>query len=168
MSRFLNDHLRGTPVDRLAAAVEEKLRGFLDEQRLLAQRSLEVLHLLPRRSQGQLFLEGASQLFEQPEFQQVGHARGVFNLIEGREHLMELLRRAALEGESDRGTVIIGGEGGGGMEEMGMVASPYKVNNKTVGMIGVLGPKRMHYSRLLGAVEYTADLVGKFLTRLKA
>jgi len=46
------------------------------------------------------------------------------------------------------------------------VAAPYEVDGRKAGMIGVLGPRRMHYSKLTAVVEYTAGLVGRILTRL--
>jgi len=166
LNGFLNDHLRGLSTNRLSATVQEKLRSFLDEQRLLAQQALEVLNLLPMRPRSQLFLEGASQLFEQPEFQTVEQARGVFNLLEEHDRIIDLLRSAATHGSPDRTTVLIGSEDEhGGLEGLGMVASPYRVNDRPVGMIGVLGPRRMNYSRLMTVVDYTAELVGRMLGR---
>lgn len=166
LNGFLNEHLRGLSTNRLTMAVQEKLRSFLDDQRFLAQQALEVLNLLPTRPRSQLFLEGASQLFEQPEFQTVEQARGVFNLLEEHDRIIGLLRTAATQGSPDRTTVLIGSEDAqGGLDGLGMVASPYRVNDRTVGMIGVLGPRRMNYSRLMSVVDYTADLVGRMLGR---
>ena len=164
LTHFMNEHLHGLSTNRLAGAVQEKLKSFLDEQRLLAQQALEVLNLLPMRPRSQLFLEGASQLFEQPEFQTVEQARGVFNLLEEHDRIIDLLRSAAMQGNAERTTVLIGSDDvRGGLEGLGMVASPYRVNDRTVGMIGVLGPRRMNYSRLMSVVDYTADLVGRML-----
>ena len=53
-----------------------------------------------------------------------------------------------------------------GFEELSVVSAPYQVDGKTVGMLGVLGPRRMPYSRLSGLVEYTAARLGGLLTRL--
>ena len=50
LNGFLNEHLRGLSTNRLALAVQEKLRSFLDEQRLLAQQALEVLNQIGRAS----------------------------------------------------------------------------------------------------------------------
>lgn len=47
-----------------------------------------------------------------------------------------------------------------------MVSAPYQVGETTVGMVGVLGPRRMPYSRLAGIVEHTAARLSSLLTRL--
>ena len=164
LNRFMNEHLHGAPVDQLSVRVEERLRVYLDEQRRLAQRALEVLELLPRRPQGMLIVEGTSQLLEQPEFQDMRQARDVFNLLEEREQLLDLLRSAAAA-EGARPAVLLGG-GGRRLEGLGLVAAPYEVDGKKAGMIGVLGPRRMQYSKLTAVVEFTAGLVGRLLTRL--
>jgi len=63
--------------------------------------------------------------------------------------------------------VLIGAEARDqGMDELSVVASPYRVGDKTVGVVGVLGPRRMPYSRFTALVDYTADMVGRLLTRL--
>lgn len=165
VSRFLNDHLRGVSMDNLAEEVEQKLRSFFDEQRTLAELALTLLHRIPRRSPGQLYLEGASQLFDQPEFKDIARAREVLDLFDERERLMTLLHDAAAQSEGSGNTVYIGEEGSG-FDGLSVVASPYEVDGKPMGMIGILGPRRMPYSRLTAVVEHTAELVGRMLTRL--
>src|SRR5690606_16995341 len=59
LNRFLNDHLCGVRLNGLSAAIEERLRTFLDEQRKVAELALRVLGLAPRQTSAQLFLEGA-------------------------------------------------------------------------------------------------------------
>jgi heat-inducible transcriptional repressor len=169
LNRFLNQHLRGVHVDRLAGVIQEKLRDFLDEQRVLAERVLQVLNLMPARRNGQIFLDGATQLFEQPEFNDVIRAREVFGFLEEEDRLVEILRKAAQDNAQKRGLVIIGGEEEGfGLQGISVIASPYEVNGKAIGMIGVLGPQRMPYSRLTSLVDYTAGMVGRLLSRLGA
>lgn len=166
LSGFLNQHLRGVRVDNLAAEVETKLRTFFDEQRTLAELALRVLNLVPPQHRGgTLFLDGASQLFDHPEFQDVGRVREVFNLFEERDRLVDLLRASVAEQEPGGGSVLIGSMGTG-LDGLSVVTAPYEVMGKQVGMIGVIGPRRMHYGRLTALVDYTASMVGRVLNRL--
>ncbi|HIJ64517.1 MAG TPA: heat-inducible transcription repressor HrcA [Candidatus Hydrogenedentes bacterium] len=167
LNGFLNEHLEGVPVNQLASSLHETMRTLLDEQRQLAQAAVRVLDLVPHERPGQLFLEGATQLFEQPEFRDVNRAREVFNLLEERKRLAELLRMRMDERGGARSWVVIGSETqADGLEDISVVASPYCVEGRTVGLLGVLGPRRMPYSRLTAVVEYTASMLGRFLTRL--
>lgn len=167
LSRFLNDELSGVALDSLASSVRTRMHAWLSEQRELAEQALRMLDLLPTSRHGRLFLEGATQLFEQPEFTDVAKAREVFDLLEERDRLFELLRAAVAKGKPLRSSVVIGSEAEErGLSEISVVASPYGVDGKAVGMLGVLGPRRMPYSRLTSIVDYTADMLGRFLTRM--
>lgn len=167
MNNFLNEHLNGVALEQLTSAMSGKLKHYLDEQRRLAERALSVLNLLPAHRPQQLYLEGAAHLFEQPEFKDIDRAREVFGLIEERDRLLDLLRQAAVEADHARGMVFIGGEDSArGFEGISVIASPYRVGGESVGMVGILGPRRMPYSRLTSIVDYTAEMVGRILTRL--
>ena len=96
---------------------------------------------MPAQRGGTLFLEGTSQLFEHPEFQDVGRVKEVFNLFEERDQLMTLLRESVAEKEPGGGSVLIGGEGTG-LNGLSVVTAPYEVMGKPAGMIGVIGPRR--------------------------
>ena len=125
-----------------------------------------MLGAIPARRSSNLFLDGATQLFEQPEFKDVDKAQELFGLLDEQERVVELLRTAVTEHEAESGSVLIGLEGKGSLEDISVVASPYEVHGEKVGMIGVLGPRRMPYSRLTSIVHHTAGMVGRLLTRL--
>lgn len=167
LNRFLNQHLRGTSANQLASTIHARLTGFVNEQRLLAEKAIQVLGQLPVERSGPLFLEGATQLFEHPEFHDVDKAREVFALLQERGRVMELLRAGVTLSDPHPSRVVIGSEAPEhGMEEISVVSAPYSVGGKTVGMLGILGPRRMPYSRLTGVVEYTAGMLSRLLTRL--
>jgi heat-inducible transcriptional repressor len=167
LNRFLNEQLRGIRLDGLTEAIENRLKTFLDEQRKIAELALQVLGLAPQQATTQLFLEGASHLFAQPEFQGVDRAREVFDLFEERSLLTDMLRGTLSDQERINNSIHIGRiEGASGLEDISVVTSPYYCNDEPVGMIGVLGPRRMPYSRLTSLVDYTAGMVTRMLTRL--
>lgn len=167
LNGFMNDNFRGVPVDKLAASVQSRLRIFVDEHRRLAEEALRVLQLVPLGRPGTLYLEGATQLFEQPEFRDVEKAREVFNLLEEKERLMEMLRTSVGDGDTRRTRIVIGRESPvEGTDGISVVASPYTVGSNRVGMIGVLGPRRMPYSKVTALVDYTAGMLSRLLTRL--
>lgn len=165
LNNFLNSNFHGYSIGTLADSVRTKLGELLDEQRNLAQSALEVLDLIPARQGKRLFLEGTVQLFEQPEFQQLDQAKEVFGLLEEHDRLIALLRKAVAEGEG-KAIFISKYEDKLGSEGIGVVASSYSVDGEPAGLIGVLGPRRMPYSRLTSVVQYTAELVGRLLTRM--
>lgn len=167
LNRFLNEQLYGVTVDLMVTTLDQRLRHFLDQQRALAEQALRVLSVLPPRPPAQLYLEGASHLFEQPEFQDIGRARQVFGLFDERTQLVDLLRKAVQTGPPAHSMVVLGsGAPGEGLDGFSLVASSYQVEGETAGMVGVLGPRRMPYPRLTAIVDYTAEIVGRLLSRL--
>ncbi len=167
LSRFLNEGLAGAPVENLALSLRQHTQHVIDERRRLADRALSLLATLPPSTPATMFLEGATQLFEQPEFQNMQRAREVLTLLDERERLNHVLRDLLRQDSQERTAVLIGSESReAGLEEISVVASPYHVGQRRVGMIGVLGPRRMPYSKLTALVEYTAGALSRFLTRL--
>ncbi len=167
VTRFLNETLKDVTLDNLASAVHGRLRSFLDEQRKLAEQALKVLELMPSHRPARLYLEGATHLFEQPEFSDIEKAREVFGLFDEQDRLVELLRSAASKADAGYGAIVIGGEDSEkGLERISLVAAPYQVDGRPLGMVGVLGPRRMPYPRLTAIVDYTAGMVGRLLGRL--
>ena len=163
---YLNDQLRGVAVERITDVLQKRLTEMMDERHRLAERALQLFEPIRTHRPAKVFLEGAAHLFEQPEFHDVDRAREVFNLLEERDRLVELLRQSMV-GKSPGTTILIGSEAHGtGLKELSVVASPYFVHGKPAGMLGVLGPRRMPYSRLTAIVGYTAGMLGRFMTRL--
>ncbi|GMW01262.1 MAG: heat-inducible transcription repressor HrcA [Candidatus Hydrogenedentota bacterium] len=167
LSRFLNENFRGVRMENIVPAIHSRLRIFVDEQHRLAEQALSLFTMMPPSRSALLYMDGVSQLFEHPEFQDVTRAQAVFSMLDQRERLSEFLRAQLRDRGSAKAAVIIGHESHAPeLEEISLVAAPYAVADKTVGMIGVLGPKRMHYSKITAVVEYTSNLLSRLLTRL--
>jgi heat-inducible transcriptional repressor len=167
LNRFLNEHLRGVVLDQMVNTIRTRLAAVGDEEKFLAERALDILELIPAHRSAHVFLEGTTQLFEQPEFRDVAKARDLFNLFEERDRLGSMLRLRLEHSDPRRILVLIGSEvQGEGADEIGMVVSPYCVGENSVGVLGVVGPRRMPYPRLTPIVEYTADSLSRSLTRL--
>jgi len=166
LRNFLNEALRGVSVNNIHEAIASRIAQLTDEYRRLAVWAVSMVSTLPREKAPELYLEGAEQLMELPEFRDINRIKEVFAFFGERDRLLELLR-AGIQDGPPKTTVVIGGENTGcGLEEVSVIASPYCVDEEPVGMIGVLGPRRMPYSHLTAVVEYTAGIVSRLLTRL--
>lgn len=85
--------------------------------------------------------------------------RELFKAIEDKQRLARLLDRAAESGEI---TLFVGEETGmGGKGDVALVAAPYGTPNRTLGAIGVIGPARMAYGRVIPVVDYTARALSR-------
>jgi heat-inducible transcriptional repressor len=107
-----------------------------------------------------VYIGGASQILETPEFASVEKLRTLFKALEDKYKLLKLLERSAT---AQGIKVFIGSENPFfEMQGCSMVVSSYKAGANVVGTLGVIGPTRMQYRQVIHVVEYTS----KMLTRL--
>lgn len=93
----------------------------------------------------------------------LGRLRAAFDLFEHKTRLMQLLE---ISSRAQGVQIYIGGESSTvPLDEMSMVLSPYEVDGKVVGTLGVIGPTRMAYERVIPIVDITARLLSSALSR---
>lgn len=112
---------------------------------------------------GELYLEGTSNILEQPEFGNYEQIRNIFKVIDEKKMLCELLEQK-IENQGVR--VLIGQENScRDLQECSIVTSTYKAGDKTMGALGIIGPKRMEYSKMIALVDYFSKLIDKTLNK---
>jgi heat-inducible transcriptional repressor len=111
-----------------------------------------------------LYVGGAMNMLDQPEFG-IGTMRALLKTFEEKRQLIELLTTRA---QTSAGVqVVIGSEiPFQEMQETSLVAASYRFHDRVLGVLGVVGPRRMPYAKIVPLVEYTARLVSRRLTRL--
>jgi heat-inducible transcriptional repressor len=110
-----------------------------------------------------LFIEGQERLFGMPEFDDAGHVRRLVTALDAREKLVKLLD-LTMQGKG--GHVVVGDETedlAGGY--LAIVGAPYTAHGQATGTIGVIGPTRMDYPRVLPLVAATASAMSEFMER---
>jgi heat-inducible transcriptional repressor len=122
----------------------------------------QVMALLRDRT---LYVSGATNMLDHPDLSDVATMRSLLRAFEEKAQLIELLSRMAAE----RGVqVMIGSENPvEEMRECSLIASTYTYRDQVLGVLGVVGPRRMAYSDVISLVEETARLVSDSLTRVK-
>lgn len=107
-----------------------------------------------------VYLDGASHLIGQPEFQNLAKLHNLFRCLEDRMSILKLL----CDESDDRLTIHIGKENKSSyLSDCSIVTRGYKIRGKPSGKLGVIGPKRMVYERVIPMVEYFADTVSNIL-----
>jgi heat-inducible transcriptional repressor len=95
--------------------------------------------------------------------QDMGRLRQLFELFEHKSTLLQILD-LSLRGQGVQ--VFIGGESGvSAPDEVSVVTAPYKVDGEVVGTVGVIGPSRMAYDRVVPIVDITAKLLSSALSK---
>ena len=113
--------------------------------------------------QTSLVIEGQDRLLEKPEFDDPGHVRRLVTALDARETLIKLLDLAM---QAKAGHVVMGEEAealGGG--HLAIVGAPYTARGLGAGTVGVIGPTRLDYPRVVPLVAATAHAMSEFMAR---
>ncbi|HET7560073.1 MAG TPA: heat-inducible transcriptional repressor HrcA [Limnochordia bacterium] len=158
----MNRSLRGVSLRNIGRTMIGQLRDGLAELGLFEDALGLITQALADGSE-QVYLEGTVHIFEQPEFHDVERAKGLLALLEERNLVFSMLSELA-DGATH---VRIGQENP--LQEMAgcsLVVAGYRIGGEIVGALGVIGPTRMAYARVLCLVEATAESLGSTLTAL--
>ncbi len=113
---------------------------------------------------GEIYIDGLANVLADPEFADSDEARRALKLLEERSTLQDLLARTTLNSAVGGLQVLIGGEGGWEeLRQCSMVLARYGVPGLATGMLGVLGPMRMSYSRTIPTVRFVAGLLSNLV-----
>jgi len=163
--QLLNERLCGKSVDFIRDNLAEVVKDAdIDSHALLRLfvEQAEQLFSADAQSSGTetrgetLHIAGAQHLFDYPEFGSTTSVRSIIELIESEEVVVHLLDHAAPEEGLVR--VVIGQEMNSSlMEEYSLLTTKYRYTNADVaGTIGLIGPKRMNYARMIGIIQHVA------------
>jgi heat-inducible transcriptional repressor len=162
-TNYLNTHYAGLAME----AVRERLKGEIDALRseiaVLMQAAVQAGTEALEESVDQVVVSGERNLFEVPMLgNDMGSLRKLFDLFERKTELMRLMD---VSSRAEGVRIYIGGESQVvPFEELSVVTAPYEVNGRIVGTLGVIGPTRMAYDRMIQIVDITSRLVGHALS----
>jgi heat-inducible transcriptional repressor len=162
MATHLNDLFGGLTADGVMAQITRLTP--LEAQ--VGELVVEMMGRLDGRSRSEIYRDGLINILQQPEFAEGQSARQVFGLLEESSFLEEILAdvlATAVGGVQ----VIIGGEGPWEeLSDCSLVLSRYGVSSHATGDLGVLGPRRMPYGRVISAVRYVSNLMSELIHEL--
>ncbi|NMB00226.1 MAG: heat-inducible transcription repressor HrcA [Firmicutes bacterium] len=163
LSVALNKKLKGITYRQLSATIlNEIIRDFGDIGRVLVEL---VLQGLAEDKGEQLYASGTVNILNKPEFRDVERAIALLEALEQKEHLLSVLSSAS---RSSGVQVVIGHENAhSAMQGCSLVTCTYYVGNDVVGTLGVLGPTRMDYARVVSTVSVVAHTLSTLLTDQK-
>ena len=161
-TRYLNELLADLTLKQVAGRVteemgREKIRfdAVLGKALRLGQKALGT------EQGGEVFIEGRTNLMDAPEFSDMARLRQIFVAFEEKSTLLRLLEKSML---AQGVQIFIGSESElSGLDGLTAITSPYGDEDSPVGALGVVGPTRMDYSKVIPMVDYTARLVSRIL-----
>lgn len=162
-ANHLNQYFAGQDLHSIRTRVQEELLSLRGDLQQLMAAALAAGDDALQKSDEQYVISGERNLLEVEEFSSnMKRLRELFDLFEQRTALMQLLD---VSDRADGVQLFIGGESGlAPLDECSVVTAPYEVNGQVVGSLGVIGPTRMAYERVIPIVDITARLLSSALT----
>jgi len=167
-SNYLNAHIAGRTLSEARAAIHSRFtnaRNELDElAKSLVDQGLATWAGATSNQMPQLIVRGRGNLLENIDAQNdLDRLRHLFNELETKEGMMQLLDLA----ETGEGVkIFIGSENKlFSLSGSSVVVAPYRDSDqRIIGAVGVIGPTRLNYARIVPMVDYTAQVVSKLLS----
>jgi heat-inducible transcriptional repressor len=162
-ANYLNQNCLGLDFDQVRARVVEELRQLRADMSELMTAALDAGNQAIADTSTQYVISGEKNLLGVEDLSSnMTRLRRLFDLFEQRTGLAQLLE---LSSRAEGVQVFIGGESGiAPLDECSVVAAPYEVDGQIVGTIGVIGPTRMAYERVIPIVDITAKLLSSALS----
>src|SRR3954471_20329576 len=161
---FINVHYAGVEFDQLRSRVKNELIDLHNDISGLMQAAIQTgSEMRPPAGDG-VVISGGRNLLEVDELSGDMHRlRRLFDLFERKTQLLDILE---ISERAEGVKIFIGGESQlVALDECSIVTAPYEVNGEVVGTVGVIGPTRMAYERVIPIVEVTAQLVSSALSQ---
>ncbi|OYT87170.1 MAG: heat-inducible transcriptional repressor HrcA [Burkholderiales bacterium PBB6] len=163
-SNFLNANYAGLSIDEVRGRLKNEVDVLRVEIAGLMQAAVQAGTDALAENQDQVIVSGERNLLGVQDFgNDMGSLRKLFDLFEQKTQLMRLLDTSS---RAEGVRIFIGGESRVvPYEELSVVSAPYEVDGRIVGTLGVIGPTRMAYDRMIQIVDITSRLVGNALSQ---
>jgi heat-inducible transcriptional repressor len=164
-ANFLNAHYAGMAIEQVRERLKSEVETLRSEIAALMQTAVQVSSEA-MSEQDEVVISGERNLLAVSDFSSdMSHLRRAFELFEQKTQLMRLLD---ISSQAAGVRIFIGGESQVvPFEELSIVSAPYKVDGQVVGTVGVIGPTRMPYDRMIQIVDITSKLVSNALSHNK-
>ena len=165
-TNYINENYVGTDLADIRKRLIEELDSTRDTMNqamrdvvTVAQSALEGAG----SAGGEFVIRGETNLMDFAELSDIETIRRLFDVFSRKQFMLDLLDRSI---NADGVQVFIGEESGYGLlDDVSVVTAPYKVDDNHVGVLGVIGPTRMAYDRVVPIVEITARLLSSALNK---
>jgi len=158
LNRFLNKELEGMSCDEIQDVVEKKLMACRDSLKALYKRAQQIIEEVSGDiTHEKIYLNGSAEMLDQPEFQDLEKTKAILKILETKKAIQKLLRSDLnMPGIS----IHIGSEiDDVSFSECSMISAPYYFGKKKMGSIGILGPSRMQYGKMIDLVSHVSEMM---------
>lgn len=151
LSELLNSEICGLGADMINLPIIMNLEDEMGDNAFLVNPAIKAIYeVMNEMDGGELRYSGLNRLLDYPEYADTQHLSNLLGTLENQDEILNLVSAS----EGDDINVLIGSESSVKvMNNSSLVFKPIKKNGRTVGVIGVIGPRRMNYKKVLKTID---------------
>lgn len=165
ISRFLNENAKGFEIDYVFCELLDELMISPDapeEFKNLAEIMKSSVNLEPEQTVD-LYIDGLHNLVHNFKDEQINPIESILTLFDDKQLLKKIFTQYI---NADEVATIIGERQDPNMHGVSILATNYRMGDKRIGSMGIIGPQRMNYNKALALVDYTSNMLSEMITRI--
>lgn len=162
---LLNERLNGLTFQEIRKTFKDRLSDIGESEKPIIRLFIDSVDkiFIDHKKEDKLVITGATNIFQQPEFDDPGKFQSVIELIEDKDIIIHIMDKKRIENSSSV-LISIGSENEEEkFNEYSLITKEYTFG-ETSGTVGIIGPKRMEYSKVVAIVSYLGDMLSEVLT----
>lgn len=161
LNNLFNTKLKGKPLSKIDKPMEEYIFSEINYSINVIRPIIDQINKIVEESEA-IYLEGAKKSFDLPEFKSLELAKNFVNVLDEKELMLDILD----SGVAKDINVYIGDENDKEeLKDFSVVTFKHSVGNKEMGTIGIIGPKRMNYSKVISVMKYISKRLNNDKTK---
>lgn len=157
-----NDRLYGVSFDQIKKSLFNEIQQHILPDPAVMDGALEVIRQIVSEKSQKVYMGGAAQLLNQPEFRDVDKVQNLLTTLEEEKVLFDIFQMH----DNDGVVVTIGGENKySGIQDCSMAQATYRIDGQVVGAVAILGPTRMEYAKIMAVLEFMHSHLGEVLKK---
>lgn len=168
VSTIVNEKLSGLTVDRINLPIIRELETLIGMSKEIVLPILNgIADCIGQIDKSEIYLDGMNNILNYPEFRDITKAKEFLDVLEEKDLIHKLVKNAAFKDNSTEMSIQIGREND--LPEINcctLLTTTYSVGDKIIGSIGVIGPTRMEYSRVIASMNFIKKQMNEEIYKL--
>ena len=150
LNNLFNTRLRGKPLSKIDKPMAEYIFSEVHYSIGIMKAIIEQINRIVEEDNN-IFLEGAKKSFDLPEFKSMKVAKNFVNLLDAKDEMVEIFN----SGDAEDINVFIGDDDeNSNLKDFSIITFKHTIGDKDLGTIGIIGPKRMDYAKVISVMKY--------------
>lgn len=152
LNNLFNTRLRGKPLSKIDKPMAEYIFSEVHYSiGIMKAAIIEQINRIVEEENNNIFLEGAKKSFDLPEFKSMKVAKNFVNLLDAKDEMVEIFN----SGDAEDINVFIGDDDeNSNLKDFSIITFKHTIGDKDLGTIGIIGPKRMDYAKVISVMKY--------------